>query len=234
LGLRPEGNKGPLVQSLSGLRDYYQHRGQLWERQALLRTRPVAGDLGLTQQVMQMIEAFVYEAPIGPDVVDKITAMRQRIQHERTRAGQEHWDIKVGYGGLVDIEFLVQVYQLLYGARLPALQVTSTWDALEALTREGILPAQEAQSLRHAYSFLRRVESALRIVDDRSINAIPDNPVDQRRLARRLGYQDVGESRAEQAMLTDIQACTSLVRSLYEQHMQEIRAPASDRTLPPP
>ena len=234
LGLRPEGNKGPLVQSLSGLRDYYQHRGQLWERQALLRTRPVAGDLGLAQQVMQMIEAFVYEAPIGPDVVDKITAMRQRIQHERTRAGQERWDIKVGYGGLVDIEFLVQVYQLLYGARLPALQVTSTWDALEALTREGILPAQEAQSLRHAYSFLRRVESALRIVDDRSINAIPDNPVDQRRLARRLGYQDVGESRAEQAMLTDIQACTSLVRSLYEQHMQEIRAPASDRTLPPP
>ncbi len=233
LGLRPEGNKGPLVQSLSGLRDYYQHRGQLWERQALLRARPVAGDAGIAQRVMQVIDAFVYEAPIGPDIVDNITAMRQRIQHERARAGQEHWDIKVGHGGLVDIEFLVQAYQLLYGVQLPALRVTSTWDVLEALTREGILPAQETQSLQHAYSFLRRVESALRIVDDRSINAIPDNQADQRRLARRLGYQDVGKPRAEEAMLADIQACTSLVRRLYEQHMQDLRASSSDRTFPP-
>ena len=233
LGLRPEGNKGPLVQSVSGLRDYYQHRGQLWERQALLRARPVAGDAGLAQQVMQVIDAFVYEAPIGPAIVDNITAMRQRIQHERARAGQEHWDIKVGYGGLVDIEFLVQAYQLLYGVHLPALRVTSTWDVLEALTREGILPAQETQSLQHAYSFLRRVESALRIVDDRSINAIPDNQADQRRLARRLGYQDVGKARAEQAMLADIQACTAQVRRLYEQRMQDLRDSSSDRTFPP-
>jgi [glutamine synthetase] adenylyltransferase / [glutamine synthetase]-adenylyl-L-tyrosine phosphorylase len=233
LGLRPEGNKGPLVQSASGLRDYYQHRGQLWERQALLRARPVAGDAGLAQRVMQVIDAFVYEAPIGPDIVDNITAMRQRMQHERAREGQERWDIKVGYGGLVDIEFLVQGYQLLYGVRLPALRVTSTWDALEALTREGIVPAQAAQSLRYAYSFLRRVESALRIVDDRSINAIPDNQADQRRLARRLGYQGAGQSRAEQAMLADVQACTSQVRKLYEQHMQDLRALTSDRKFPP-
>jgi [glutamine synthetase] adenylyltransferase / [glutamine synthetase]-adenylyl-L-tyrosine phosphorylase len=234
LGLRPEGNKGPLVHSLSGLCQYYQRRGQLWERQALLRARPVTGDLGLAQRVMQVIESFVYEAAIGPDVVDRITAMRRRIQRERVREGQERWDIKVGSGGLVDIEFLVQVYQLLYGARLPALRVTSTWDTLEALARQGILPVQEAQSLQHAYTFLRRVESALRIVDDRSINAIPDNQADQRRLARRLGYQDVGGSRAEQAMLTDIQTCTSQVRRLYEQHMQEIRTPSSDRIFPLP
>jgi glutamate-ammonia-ligase adenylyltransferase len=221
------------VQSASGLRDYYQHRGQLWERQALLRARPVAGDAGLAQRVMQVIDAFVYEAPIGPDIVDNITAMRQRMQHERAREGQERWDIKVGYGGLVDIEFLVQGYQLLYGVRLPALRVTSTWDALEALTREGIVPAQAAQSLRYAYSFLRRVESALRIVDDRSINAIPDNQADQRRLARRLGYQGAGQSRAEQAMLADVQACTSQVRKLYEQHMQDLRALTSDRKFPP-
>jgi glutamate-ammonia-ligase adenylyltransferase len=233
LGLRPEGNKGPLVQSVNGLRDYYQRRGQLWERQALLRARPVAGDVVLAQRVMQVIEAFAYGAPLGPDVVDKITVMRQRIQHERRHAGQERWDIKVGYGGLVDIEFLVQVYQLLYGAHLPALRVTSTWDALEVLTHEGILAAQESQRLQDAYSFLRRVESALRIVDDRSINAIPDNQADQRRLARRLGYQEVGTSRAEDALLTDIQACTSEIRRLYEQHMQEIRALSSGPISPP-
>jgi [glutamine synthetase] adenylyltransferase / [glutamine synthetase]-adenylyl-L-tyrosine phosphorylase len=221
LGLRPEGNKGPLVLSISGLRDYYQHRGQLWERQALLRARPVAGDSGLAQRVMRVIEAFVYEGPIEPDIVDKITAMRQRIEHERAREGRERWDIKVGRGGLVDIEFLAQLHQLLFGATTPTLRVTSTWDVLEALTRQGILPFPVARSLQEAYVFLRRVESALRIVDDRSINTIPDNQADQRRLARRLGYQDDSKSRAEQTMLADIQTCLTQVRTLYERLMQE-------------
>jgi glutamate-ammonia-ligase adenylyltransferase len=232
LGLRPEGNKGPLVLSIGGLRDYYQHRGQLWERQALLRARPAAGDSALAQRVMQVIDAFVYEAPIEPDIIDKITAMRQRIEHERASERGESLDIKVGYGGLVDIEFLVQSHQLLWGARKPALRLRSTWDVLETLEREGIFSAQEALSLRDAYGFLRRVESALRIVDDRSINTIPDNPADQRRLARRLGYQDIGKSRAEQTMLADIQACTSQVRRLYEQRMQELHKHALDRKSP--
>jgi [glutamine synthetase] adenylyltransferase / [glutamine synthetase]-adenylyl-L-tyrosine phosphorylase len=223
LGLRPEGNKGPLVLSVGSLRDYYLRRGQLWERQALLRARPVAGDLGVVPRVMQVIEEFVYEMPLEPDSVDKIAAMRQRIEHERIKQGEARRDIKLGYGGLVDIEFLVQLHQLLWGRRLPALRSTSTWDAVEALERQGLLSSPEAQRLRQAYSFLRRVESALRIVDDRSINTIPDDPEHQRRLARRLGYQDVGKTRAEQAMLADLQASTVGVRTLYEQHMQKFR-----------
>jgi [glutamine synthetase] adenylyltransferase / [glutamine synthetase]-adenylyl-L-tyrosine phosphorylase len=223
LGLRPEGNKGPLVLSLSGLDEYYQHRGQLWERQALLRARPVAGDALLAQQVMQVIHGFVYSTPVEPDIVDKIAAMRQRIEHERGQEGREHWDIKVGRGGLVDIEFLVQLHQLLFGVTIPTLRLTSTWDVLEALTREGMLPPLEAQRLKEAYVFLRRVESALRLVDDRSINAIPDHQADQRRLARRLGYQDAAKTRAEQIMLTHIQACLTQVRTLYERLMQEQR-----------
>jgi glutamate-ammonia-ligase adenylyltransferase len=232
MGLRPEGNKGPLVLGVSSLRDYYLRRGQLWERQALLRARPVAGALTLAQRVMQVIEAFVYETPLDPDSVDKIAAMRQRIAHERAKQAGERWDIKLGYGGLVDIEFLVQLHQLLWGARNPTLRLTSTWDVLEALERQGLLPSPEARALREAYSFLRRVESALRIVDDRSINTIPDDPADQRRLARRLGYQDVGKSRAEQAMLADLQACAARVRSLYEQRMQELRDQSSRGNFP--
>jgi [glutamine synthetase] adenylyltransferase / [glutamine synthetase]-adenylyl-L-tyrosine phosphorylase len=232
LGLRPEGNKGLLVLSVGSLREYYLRRGQLWERQALLRARPIAGDLTLAQRVMQVIEAFVYEMPIEPDSVDKIAAMRQRIAHERAKQGGERWDIKLGYGGLVDIEFLVQLHQLLWGARSPTLRSTSTWNVLEALEHQGILPPSDAQSLREAYCFLRRVESALRIVDDRSINTIPDNPADQKRLARRLGYQDIGKVRAEQAMLSDLQACTAQVRTLYEQRMQELRNQPAGGTFP--
>jgi glutamate-ammonia-ligase adenylyltransferase len=223
LGLRPEGNKGPLVLSVGGLRDYYRHRGQLWERQALLRARPVAGDPALAQRMMQVIEAIVYETPIELDIVEKVIAMRQRIEHERVKEGDERWDIKVGRGGLVDIEFLVQLYQLLFGASNPTLRMTSTWDVLEALESEGYLASAVAQSLRDAYGFLRRVESALRIVDDRSVNTIPGGQTDQRRLARRLGYQDAGRARAEQAMLTDIQTRSTQVRTLYQQLMQELR-----------
>jgi [glutamine synthetase] adenylyltransferase / [glutamine synthetase]-adenylyl-L-tyrosine phosphorylase len=233
LGLRPEGHKGPLVLSVGSLREYYLRRGQLWERQALLRARPIAGDPALAPRVMQVIEAFVYEGSIGPESVDKIAAMRQRIEYERAQGGTERWDIKLGPGGLVDIEFMVQLYQLLWGAHRPPLRSTSTWEVLEALERQGILPAPEAQSLRQAYRFLRRVESALRIVDDRSINTIPDDPGNQRRLARRLGYQDVGQGRAEQAMLADLQACTAQVRTLYERRLQELHNQPSGGISPP-
>jgi glutamate-ammonia-ligase adenylyltransferase len=233
LGLRPEGSKGPLVLSVGGLREYYQHRGQFWERQALLRARPIAGGPGLAQRVMQVVHEFVYQTPIEPDLVEKVTAMRQRIQHERVKEGQARWDIKVGYGGLVDIEFLVQLHQLIWGRSVPTLRQTSTWDVLVALEHEGLLSPPVAQSLRESYSFLRRVESALRIVEDRSINTIPDNQADQRRLARRLGYQDAGKSRAEEAMLADVQACTSRVRALYEQVMQDLRNQPCRAGLPP-
>jgi glutamate-ammonia-ligase adenylyltransferase len=223
VGLRPEGNKGPLVLSVGSLREYYQRRGQLWERQALLRARPVAGDLALAQRVMRVIGAFVYEGPIEPDSVDKIAAMRQRIEHERARQGRQGWDIKLGCGGLVDIEFIVQLYQLVWGAHRSALRSTSTWNVLEVLERQGLLLPSAALSLREAYGFLRRVESALRIVDDRSINTVPDDPTDQRRLARRLGYQGTALVRAEHAMLADLQACTTQVRTFYDECLQELR-----------
>jgi glutamate-ammonia-ligase adenylyltransferase len=222
LGLRPEGNKGPLILSLNSLREYYQHRGQLWERQALLRARPVAGDACLARQLLQEIQSIVYETPITSDDVARIVAMRRRMEHERTQEGKERWDIKVGYGGLTDIEFLAQVYQLLCGATATSLRRTSTWEVLEGIEHERLLPPGDVQTLCEAYTFLRRVESALRIVDDRSVNTIPDHPVDQRRLARRLRYRDVDRLRAEQAFLTDIVACTSRVRALYERVMQEL------------
>jgi glutamate-ammonia-ligase adenylyltransferase len=231
LGLRPEGHQGPLAVSLSGLQDYYQHRGRLWERQSLLRARPVAGDQELAARVMQVIRSFVYDAPIGPDAIQDITSMRQRIERERTQEGAERWDIKVGFGGLVDIEFIAQAYQLYYGATRPMLRFISTWHLLEALAREGLLRREDSQSLQEAYCFLRRLESALRIVDDRSINTIPENPADQRRLARRLGYQNGNISKAEEALLEEVHRRTSEVRALYDRALQELRARLPDTTL---
>ncbi len=223
MGLRPEGNKGPLVSSLGGLREYYFHRGQLWERQALLRARPVAGDAVFARRVIRVVEACAYERPLAADVVERIDAMRRRIERERVAEGEKRWDIKLGYGGLADIEFLVQLYQLLFGGVRPALRIPSTWDLLEVLNQEGLLRSHDAQTLQESYCFLRRVESALRIVDDRSVNCIPERPVELRRLARRLGYEARERVAAEQALLSEVQACTAHVRGLYERLTQGLR-----------
>jgi len=234
LGLRPEGQKGPLVASLDGLREYYPYRSQLWERQALLRARPVAGDQALAQRAMHMLEAFVYEAPLAPDVVEKVCAMRQRMESERVTDRDTRRDIKLGYGGLADIEFLVQLYQLVYGGAHPALRLPSTWELLEVLKREGLMSSPHAQTLREGYCFLRRVESALRIVDDRSINQIPESPAEVRRLARRLGYPDLGGERAEERLLADVQARTAAIRALYEELTHALGLRAADQNLTRP
>jgi glutamate-ammonia-ligase adenylyltransferase len=128
----------------------------------------------------------------------------------------------------------VQLSQLLWGASNPSLQSTATWEALAVLECQGFLSPQAAQTLQQSYDFLRRVESALRIVDDRSINTIPDDSGSQRRLARRLGYQDSASLRAEQAMLADLRACTARVRSLYDEHLQKLRDFLTNQTLPHP
>ena len=106
---------------------------------------------------------------------------------------------------------------------MPRLRVTSTWQLLEALEQEALLCAEDSRTLRDAYSFLRRLESALRIVDDRSINVLPESPIDQRRLARRLGYQDSDIAKAERALLEEVQQRTAEVRTLYERAIQELR-----------
>jgi glutamate-ammonia-ligase adenylyltransferase len=227
MGLRPEGNKGPLVTSLGGLREYYRARGQLWERQALLRARPVAGDPVLGRRVMQALDTVVYDAPLDPAVVEKVSAMRERMEHERGTQGKQGWDIKLGHGGVADIEFLVQLFQLMYGGGRPSLRLPSTWDLLRTLEQEDLVRAEDAQTLREGYCFLRRVESALRIVDDRSINRIPETPAELRRLARRLGYQDRGQDRAEAALLAEVQARTSQVRTLYQRLVQDLRERAA-------
>jgi glutamate-ammonia-ligase adenylyltransferase len=181
--LRPTGKSGSLVIPLNEFRRYYDGgTAQLWERQALTRARVVHGDLTFAADVMAAVNDAVHGIPWHPGLADEILDMRERIE----ASGSER-DLKRGFGGISDVEFLVHLFRIKYGKSMPSLCSTNTWEALDALGNSGLITPQEHKTLRTCYDFLREVEACLRIVHNRSLNELPDRPEDVERLARRMG-----------------------------------------------
>jgi [glutamine synthetase] adenylyltransferase / [glutamine synthetase]-adenylyl-L-tyrosine phosphorylase len=206
--LRPSGQKGTLVSSLAAWRAYHRTEARLWERQALIRCRAVAGDLELGRTVEAEAARFVYSAPLEPRVAaDAIARMRERMERELTREAAGWTDIKAGRGGIVDVEFAVQYLQLVHGARVPALQVRGTLAALDAARAAGVIDETVHGTFAQGYRFLRLVENRLRIVHDRPIHEYPRDRGELDMLARRAGFPSAGAlDRAYLAWTHDIRA----------------------------
>jgi glutamate-ammonia-ligase adenylyltransferase len=182
--LRPTGKSGSLVTPLAEFERYYNsNQAQLWERQALTRTRVVFGDADFGCEVMAAVETAAYGVPWQPAMVDEIATMRERVQ-----ASGSDRDLKRGFGGIIDVEFLVQLFRLKYGRDISALRTTNTWEGLEVCRTAGLLDVEVFSRLWSSYEFLRLVESRLRIVHNRSLDELPDKPEDLEKLARRLGF----------------------------------------------
>ncbi|MCS7159145.1 MAG: bifunctional [glutamate--ammonia ligase]-adenylyl-L-tyrosine phosphorylase/[glutamate--ammonia-ligase] adenylyltransferase [Gemmatales bacterium] len=214
--LRPTGRSGSLVVPLGEFRRYYEQGGaQLWERQALTRARVVYGDAELAAEVMRSVHQAVYGIPWKNEYVDEIASMRRRLQESR---GER--DLKRGFGGIVDIEFYVQLYQIRYGRQYPALQSPNIRHALYGLETTGLVPISEVTELRDNYDFLRRVESRLRIVHDISQDELPVRPEDLEKLARRLGYVASDAQSAREAFLHEMEHRTARVRQIFLQALQ--------------
>jgi glutamate-ammonia-ligase adenylyltransferase len=210
--LRPEGAKGPLVTSLRALEAYYRSpRAALFERQALLRARIVAGDAELGQKVLSLVRTTVRGLDPAEDLAGSLRAMRARI--EANASGR---DLKRGSGGMVDIEFLTQFLQLKHGARLPALLVSETPRALEMLAELSVLPAHTAHALRDTYLKLRRVETRLQLALGLDTKEVPTDGHALRVLALRLGYVDTAEGDAAHALLADLDRAALETRERYD------------------
>jgi len=186
--LRPAGKSGPLVITLAGFRRYLQASpseggAQLWERQILTRARVVHGDSEFGQEVLAAVAEGMNALSWQPAVVDEMLAMRQRLEASRGKR-----DLKRGCGGLMDVEFLVEMFQLKYGREKPALRQVNIWQALAALEATGLLTAPEQQTLAAGYDFLLRTQSQLRLFHNRSLDEVPEAPAEVEKLARRLGY----------------------------------------------
>ncbi len=185
--LRPSGSQGLLVTSLAGWRRYHTEDARLWERQALTKLRPVAGDRALGDTVAKVAADTVYGGVPDPRAIaDQITRMRDRV--ERELGGNR--DLKTGAGGVMDVEFAAQYLQLVHGHAHPELRTTSTATALHAAARCGVASPREIELLDQGYRFLRGIEHRLRVVHDQPIHRLPETRDELDKLARRSGFPD--------------------------------------------
>lgn len=186
--LRPEGRVGPLVRTLASHEAYYRRWARTWEFQALLKARPAAGDLDLGRRYVERLAPLVWTAAEREDFVADVQAMRRRVE-DTLPAGVAEREVKLGPGGLRDVEFAVQLLQLVHGRADETLRSGTTLVALDALARGGYVGRQDAATLAASYRFLRTVEHRLQLQRLRRTHLIPDEPDALRWLARVMGYR---------------------------------------------
>jgi [glutamine synthetase] adenylyltransferase / [glutamine synthetase]-adenylyl-L-tyrosine phosphorylase len=221
--LRPSGKAGPLVSALDAFREYHETGSQLWERQALIKTRHVAGAAQLGKAVEKITAAFAYGRAIERAEVGEIHHLRMRMERELAREDDSRFNLKKGRGGLVDIEFLTQMLQLAHGYRHTSLRRRETLEALAALHDAKILKPPEYRLLSEGYLFLRRLDHRLRLERDQSIDAFEADPEKLASIAQALGYGTTGTGKkvrvkSGEKLLRDYQARREKIRACYNHH----------------
>jgi len=189
LRLRPGGDRAPLIPSTTRLLAYYAEQGAPWERQMLVRARCCAGDRSAGERLLAGLEPFIYPQHAEHDPREEAHRLR-RERRSREGSGSDPRDVKFAPGGIRDVEFVVQVLQLLYGGRERDLRRTGTQEAIAALTRGGFLPEENGDDLNRSYAFARRCEHLIQMQDDRQEFTLPAAPGRLRALARMLGEPD--------------------------------------------
>ena len=187
--LRPWGESGPLVASLEAVAHYYEAVGREWERYAMIKARPIAGDRATGERLMQILRPFVYRKYLDFGVFDALREMKSAIEQEMARRGMQD-DIKLGPGGIREVEFIGQAFQLIRGGREKALQVHGIVEALTLLAARGDLPQRAVDALIRGYAVLRRVENRLQAAADRQTHCLPEDAVARARLAHAMGRRD--------------------------------------------
>jgi glutamate-ammonia-ligase adenylyltransferase len=213
--LRPEGKAGPLVRTVAGHRAYYEQWASTWEFQALLKMRPVAGDPALGRDYVEALWPMVWEAGDRPGFVGEVQAMRRRVE-EHIPPGHADRELKLGRGGLRDVEFAVQLLQLVHGRGDPSLRLGGTVPALTALSAGGYVGREDAATLIASYRFLRTVEHRLQLLRLRRTHLLPTDEQQLRWLARSMGYKPDHRGDAVAVLGAELALHTREVRRLHE------------------
>src|SRR5213078_4545237 len=206
LRLRPEGSAGPLARSLESMENYYAGFGETWERLALIKARHVCGSKELAYEFSRQHQPFIFPKNPTPELLDEIAAIKRRIERE---VPADELDVKLGAGGIREVEFVIQTLQFVHGAQHAFLQEPGTLKALRAIAELELLPGSEVRILDESYRFLRRIEHRLQIEAERQTHSIPDDPEKRERLARSLGFDSAA------ALLAELQASNERVREIF-------------------
>jgi len=228
LRLRPEGRAGSISHSLRAAAEYYRRRGAAWERLALLKARPMAGDRAVGRELLRQAAPFVWQQPFGPEAVEEV--LRHKREGDRRLAARqlEGRHVKLGRGGIREIELVVQVLQLREGGRLRQPRARGTLVALEALRRAGALTASEQKRLARAYVFLRDVENKLQMAHDTQTHVLPDDEHGLALLSARLGYER-GRGAPVSRFEGDLRQHTGAVRDSFDRVLGRL---VSERSAP--
>ena len=214
LRLRPEGTRGALVNSFAAMMRYYETWGRLWERLAWSRARPVAGNRELGETLLREMESFVYRRRVDPSIAEATCALVEQARVERGQGVER--DLKLGSGGIRDLEVFVQTLQLVWGGRHPAVRVRPTLEALDRLRSQGFVTEREAVDLGEAYAMLRAAEHLVQNASGLQTHSLPNEPDPQRRLARALGFESFLAFEARLQQLRErVQTCVEELRPAY-------------------
>ena len=215
VSLRPEGKNGPIVRSLDSYREYYQRWSLIWEAQALLRARPIAGDDDLAAEFTALIDPIRYPADVGPEEVREIRRIKARVESERLPRGADpSRHLKLGRGALSDVEWLVQLLQLEHAHRVPALRTTGTLEALDAIGEADLLPNADVLTLRQSWSLASRIRSANMIWSGKNADLLPFSRRDLEAVARWCGYSPGNAGAIEE----DYLRITRRARGIFERY----------------
>ena len=207
--LRPFGDSGPLVMSYAALEDYYQEQGRDWERYAMVKARVMGSEMYPEyQELRQMLRPFVFRRYIDFSAIQSLRRMKSMISSEVRRRGLVN-NIKLGAGGIREIEFIAQVFQLIRGGREPGLRHRSLLLTLDAIEELDLLEDGGTQHLRDAYKFLRRLENLLQAMADKQTQTLPESSVEQLQLATAMGYHDW------QGLLADVHTHMDAVHQVF-------------------
>ena len=221
--LRPSGTSGPLAQNTDAYSKYFRTSAHTWERQSFIKLRYLAGNSGPIKQFEDAANGYVYGKSLSRNEAHEIDEMRTRLEKELAHEQKGYFHIKLGEGGIVDIEFLVQALQLFHGKSNHHLQTRNTIDALENLNSSEILETHDYRKLAQAYVFLRTIENRIRILENRPLNILYKKPEMIVKLAKRLGYDDTDEKNPGEKLLEDYEHQTDSVRHLYRKYMDRLK-----------
>jgi glutamate-ammonia-ligase adenylyltransferase len=230
LRLRPEGRSGALILSLEGYRAYFAERAELWERQALIKARFCAGDAAVAARFFELVRPFVFRAGLDAGIVDEVRRMKQEIDRAQRSKGVERRNVKLGRGGIREVEFLVQALQLLYAGDDPWLRGGNTLRTLFRLTERGYLAPALGRTLGDALVFLRTVEHRLQILHEFQTHTLPEEARALGLLARRMGIP-LPPDGARRRFLAEYRRVTGAVHAAFRDFFDARPAP---RAAPPP
>ena len=202
--LRPDGNSGPLARASQAYHHYYESRGRLWERQMLIKARPIAGDLSFGRKFIDSLSPFVYPKTFFESPIDEIANMKWRIEEKKSAV--KELNIKTCQGGIRDVEFIVQALQLMNGGENTSLRTTNTLDGIRVLLGAGLLKPNEAEQLSKGYIFYRKVEHLLQVQSFTQTHLVKDSDPETERLAFLLNLEN-----------------RTVFRSVLNEHMTRIR-----------